>query len=90
MTSQEEIKSFLEGNDPEKYIVAVEYDYVSDKIFKIKEIPIFWDLKNLQTLDLANNEIRKIPENFDFKNLETLNQQLLPIMAQHLQCFLQV
>jgi DNA polymerase elongation subunit (family B) len=39
MTSQEEIKSFLEGNDPEKYIVAVEYDYVSDKIFKIKEIP---------------------------------------------------
>ena len=39
MTSQEEIKSFLEGNDPEKYIVAVEYDYLSDKIFKIKEIP---------------------------------------------------
>jgi DNA polymerase elongation subunit (family B) len=39
MIPQEEIKSFLEGNDPEQYIVAVEYDYVSDKIFKIKEIP---------------------------------------------------
>jgi DNA polymerase elongation subunit (family B) len=39
MIPQEEIKSFLEGNDPEKYIVAVEYDYVSDKIYKIKEIP---------------------------------------------------
>jgi len=39
MIPQEEIKNFLEGNDPEKYIVSVEYDYVSDKIFKIKEIP---------------------------------------------------
>jgi DNA polymerase elongation subunit (family B) len=39
MIPQEEIKSFLEGNDPEQFIVAVEYDYVSDKIFKIKEIP---------------------------------------------------
>jgi DNA polymerase I len=39
MIPQEEIKSFLEGNDPEKFIVAVEYDYVSDKIYKIKEIP---------------------------------------------------
>jgi len=39
MIPQEEIKSFLEGNDPEQYIVAVEYDYVSDKIYKIKEIP---------------------------------------------------
>jgi DNA polymerase elongation subunit (family B) len=39
MIPQEEIKNFLEGNDPEKYIVAVEYDYISDKIYKIKEIP---------------------------------------------------
>ena len=39
MIPQEEIKNFLEGNDPEKHIVAVEYDYVSDKIYKIKEIP---------------------------------------------------
>ena len=39
MLSQEEIKSFLEGNDPEKYIVAVEFDYASDSIFKIKEDP---------------------------------------------------
>ncbi len=34
-----EIKNFLEGNDPEEHIVAVEFDYVSDHIYKIKEIP---------------------------------------------------
>ena len=39
MITQEEIKSFLEGNDPEEHIVAIEYDYVSDSIYKIKEIP---------------------------------------------------
>ena len=39
MISQEEIKNFLEGNDPEQHIVAVEFDYVSDHIFKIKEVP---------------------------------------------------
>lgn len=39
MISQEQIKTFLEGNDPEEFIVAVEYDYGSDSIFKIKEIP---------------------------------------------------
>lgn len=38
--SQEEIKKFLEGNDPEKYIVSVEYDYRSNNIYKIKEDPI--------------------------------------------------
>ena len=37
--TQEEIKKFLEGEDPEKYIVAVEYDYRSNSIFKIKEDP---------------------------------------------------
>ena len=39
MISQEEIKSFLEGNDDEKYIVAVEFDYVTDAIYKIIEDP---------------------------------------------------
>ncbi len=39
MISQEEIENFLVGNDPEEYIVSVEYDYVSDKIYKIKEVP---------------------------------------------------
>jgi DNA polymerase elongation subunit (family B) len=39
MVTQEEIKSFLEGNDPEEHIVAIEYDYVTDAIYKIKEIP---------------------------------------------------
>ena len=38
--NQEEIKNFLEGNDPEKYIVAVEYDYRTNSIYKIKEDPI--------------------------------------------------
>jgi DNA polymerase elongation subunit (family B) len=39
MTSEEEIKSFLEGNDPEKYIVSVEFDYMTDSIYKIIEDP---------------------------------------------------
>ena len=38
--NQEVIQKFLEGTDPEKYIVAVEYDYRSNSIFKIKEDPI--------------------------------------------------
>jgi DNA polymerase I len=39
MITAEEIKSFLEGNDPEEHIVAVEFDYIKDHIYKIKEIP---------------------------------------------------
>jgi DNA polymerase elongation subunit (family B) len=39
MISQEEIKSFLEGNDPEEHIVCVEFDYAKDCVYKIKEIP---------------------------------------------------
>ena len=39
MTTPEEISAFLEGNDPEEFIVAVEFDYASDSIYKIKEIP---------------------------------------------------
>ncbi len=40
MITQEEVKSFLEGADPEKYIVAVEFDYADDSIYKIIEDPI--------------------------------------------------
>ena len=39
MFSHEEIESFLTGNDPEEFIVAIEFDYVSNSIYKIKEIP---------------------------------------------------
>jgi DNA polymerase elongation subunit (family B) len=39
MISQEEIEKFLMGNDPEEFIVAVEYDWATENIFKIKEIP---------------------------------------------------
>lgn len=39
MYSNDEIESFLLGNDPEEFIVAIEFDYVSNSIFKIKEIP---------------------------------------------------
>jgi len=39
MITQEEIKQFLEGADPEKYIVSVEFDYQSDYIYKIIEDP---------------------------------------------------
>ena len=39
MITAEEIKSFLEGNDPEEHIVSVEFDYIKDHIYKIKEVP---------------------------------------------------
>lgn len=40
MVSEDEIKEFLEGNDPEKYIVSVEYDYRTDCVYKVIEDPI--------------------------------------------------
>ena len=40
MIEPNEIKAFLEGNDPEEFIVACEFDYASDSVFKIKEIPL--------------------------------------------------
>ena len=39
MIDHQEIESFLQGNDPEEHIVAIEYDYASNNIYKIKEIP---------------------------------------------------
>jgi len=39
MISNQEIEEFLHGNDPEEFIVAIEFDYVSNSIYKIKEIP---------------------------------------------------
>ena len=39
MISDEEIESFLHGNDPEEFIVAIEYDYRENCVYKIKEIP---------------------------------------------------
>ena len=38
-TTPEEIENFLHGNDPEKYIVALEYGWRSGRIYKIKEYP---------------------------------------------------
>jgi DNA polymerase I len=37
--SQEIIESFLNGTDPEEFIVGVEYDYPSNKIYKIIQDP---------------------------------------------------
>ena len=39
MFTNEEIEAFLHGNDDEQFIVAIEFDYVSNSIFKIKEVP---------------------------------------------------
>lgn len=39
MISNEEIESFLHGNDHEEFIVAIEFDYAQNSIYKIKEIP---------------------------------------------------
>ena len=37
--TRQEIEEFLHGNDPEQYIVALEYGWRSSKIYKIKEYP---------------------------------------------------
>ncbi len=39
MVPQEEIEKFLLGEDDEKYIVALEYDYKTSKIFKVIQDP---------------------------------------------------
>ena len=39
MIDPQEIESFMHGNDPEEFIVAIEFDYASNSIYKIKEIP---------------------------------------------------
>ena len=39
MIDQEVVKAFLEGYDPEEHIVAVEFDYSTNSIYKIKEVP---------------------------------------------------
>lgn len=38
--SQEIIEEFLNGSDPEQFIVGIEYDYRSNKIFRIIQDPI--------------------------------------------------
>jgi len=38
--SQEVIENFLNGGDPEEFIVGVEYDYPTNKIYKIIQDPI--------------------------------------------------
>jgi DNA polymerase elongation subunit (family B) len=40
MISPQEIEKFLHGEDEEKYIVSVEFDYLTDSIYKIIEDPI--------------------------------------------------
>ena len=39
MISQEEIKSFLEGADPEQFIVSLEFDFKTSSIIKFKQDP---------------------------------------------------
>jgi hypothetical protein len=38
--SQEVIEGFLNGGDPEEFIVGVEYDYPTNTIYKIIQDPI--------------------------------------------------
>ena len=40
MVTTEQIEEFLLGEDPEKYIVALEYDYRTNKIYKIIQDPV--------------------------------------------------
>lgn len=39
MVTTEQIESFLLGEDDEKYIVALEYDYKTDKVYKVIQDP---------------------------------------------------
>ena len=39
MISTQDIEEFLNGTDPEEHIVAIEYDFMSNCVYKIKEIP---------------------------------------------------
>lgn len=39
MVSQKEIEDFLHGEDPEEYIVALEYDYPTNKVYKVIQHP---------------------------------------------------
>jgi len=39
MIDSKEIESFLHGGDPEEFIVALEYDYATECVYKVKEIP---------------------------------------------------
>ena len=39
MIDPQEIESFLHGNDPEEFIGSIEFDYASNSIYKVKEIP---------------------------------------------------
>ena len=49
MVPQEEIERFLHGEDDEKYIVALEYDYRSDKIYKVIQDPVKGKLLRMDT-----------------------------------------
>ena len=66
MVPQEEIELFLHGEDEEKYIVALEYDYRSDKIFKVIQDPVKGKLLRMDTFipfawvgDLKNKNFYK-------------------------------
>jgi hypothetical protein len=54
MVSQQEIEQFLLGEDPEKYIVDLEYDYASNKIYKVihKHTGKFYALKEVEAKSL--------------------------------------
>jgi DNA polymerase elongation subunit (family B) len=72
--SQEVIENFLNGSDPEEYIVGLEYDYRTNKIFKViqdplrgkiikedKFVPFLWcgDLTGLNFYNNSKSEQRK-------------------------------
>jgi DNA polymerase elongation subunit (family B) len=49
MVAQEEIERFLLGEDEEKYIVSIEYDYKTSKIFKVIQDPVKGKLLRMDT-----------------------------------------
>ena len=59
MISNEDIESFLHGNDPEEFIVAIEFVYASNSIFKIKEIPIIFTDRTKGQSKMSNSIIKE-------------------------------
>jgi hypothetical protein len=73
MIPAEEIEEFLKGSDPEQYIVSVEFDYVSDSIYKIIEDPIKGKIVKRDTF------IPFLKVQRDFKKKQCPNTELLLI-----------
>ena len=81
--TQEVIENFLHGEDSEKYIVAIEYDYRSNRIYKIIQDPVKGKIVKTDTFvpflwvgDLTGLDF--------YKNLVQLDRQPIKTVQKYL------